>query len=426
MGKRIFWIWILVSIVLTACGPSPNPRPVPITDAPQPPGGAVPKAPATELPPIPEFDELLYTIAGGGGGDNPCLYDLAIHLNVDQSLADYYNDGWEYPGELPFVYRSDHGYPSIAPKVFQALCVWAPYFGDTVEVTLVSPSGLKLTRTETGVLENGFSYVQYPNASLFGVFYNWPVEVPGLAWTVTIRSADWVIERTYDPATTGQPVVGVINPDRADGTLPPDYFLNLPYETPNLRVGAINHPAGKPVYFLLYKLVQDLSEAPGADPQSGDIVLRWIQSRVEFSDDRGFAMTAFDGPFEPDSDYIILTTTDPGGFDGRKFRDNPGTGFSTTSPPDALACPGAPPQQMVVGQRGRVCTKSDPVLLRADPNRAAEALERLAPGIEFLVANGPECADDWSWWYVQLDSGEIGWLAEGGDETDPYFICPMP
>lgn len=95
---------------------------------------------------------------------------------------------------------------------------------------------------------------------------------------------------------------------------------------------------------------------------------------------------------------------------------------------DALqqsACPGAPPQRMEVGQPGQVCTRRDNVALRKGPARSAEVITRLNPGAEFRVVGGPACADDWSWWQIALPDGRQGWIAEGGDSSDPYFICPL-
>jgi uncharacterized protein YgiM (DUF1202 family) len=81
---------------------------------------------------------------------------------------------------------------------------------------------------------------------------------------------------------------------------------------------------------------------------------------------------------------------------------------------------------MVVNQRGYVCTQTYAVRLRSSPNRAASTIVQLDKGTQFTVIGGPSCADNWSWWQVKTDLGQTGWISEGGDETDPYFICPMP
>ncbi len=79
---------------------------------------------------------------------------------------------------------------------------------------------------------------------------------------------------------------------------------------------------------------------------------------------------------------------------------------------------------MEVGRTGRVCTQRDNVALREGPDRSAEVITRLNPGVAFSVTGGPACADGWSRWQVELADGRRGWIAEGGDSTDPYFICP--
>jgi hypothetical protein len=89
-------------------------------------------------------------------------------------------------------------------------------------------------------------------------------------------------------------------------------------------------------------------------------------------------------------------------------------------------CPGAPPQRMQIDKRGYVCTQKDRVALRTEPGRGYDVLKYLDPGTTFLVVNGAVCADNWSWWEVRLDDGFVGWIAEGGDNVDPYFICPQP
>jgi len=91
------------------------------------------------------------------------------------------------------------------------------------------------------------------------------------------------------------------------------------------------------------------------------------------------------------------------------------------------SCPGSPPQRLVVGQLGKVCTKSDAIRLRTTPGNSGKIIASLNPGTIFEVIDGPECAgSNWSWWKVRLDDGQEGWLAEGGDDIDPYFLCPIP
>jgi hypothetical protein len=88
------------------------------------------------------------------------------------------------------------------------------------------------------------------------------------------------------------------------------------------------------------------------------------------------------------------------------------------------ACPGAPEQRLESGEDARVCTQSDNVFLRSGPGRDYSVLERVATGTVLTVTGGPRCADGWSFWEVELPDGASGWMSEGGDDIDPYFLCP--
>ena len=98
------------------------------------------------------------------------------------------------------------------------------------------------------------------------------------------------------------------------------------------------------------------------------------------------------------------------------------TPIPTRSRPSS--CPGAPPQRVQVGERARVCTAYEQLIVRAQPRRSSAELGRLQPGKYVTIIDGPICADVYSWWKVRTDSGIVGWVAEGGDEIDPYFLCP--
>lgn len=97
---------------------------------------------------------------------------------------------------------------------------------------------------------------------------------------------------------------------------------------------------------------------------------------------------------------------------------------ATTVATTTGSCPNAPAQRMTVGKQGEVCTKSDSVALRTDPKKGASVIARISRGGVFDVIGGPKCANDWSWWQIKLKDGTTGWISEGGDNEDKYFICP--
>ncbi len=111
------------------------------------------------------------------------------------------------------------------------------------------------------------------------------------------------------------------------------------------------------------------------------------------------------------------------------FKPGDGSPDSSSSAPTAVAtssgsCPNAPAQRMVVGKQGVVCTKSDSVALRTDPKKGASIIARISRGGIFDVIGGPKCSNDWSWWQIKLSDGTTGWISEGGDSEDKYYICP--
>ena len=94
-------------------------------------------------------------------------------------------------------------------------------------------------------------------------------------------------------------------------------------------------------------------------------------------------------------------------------------------PAPQASCPDAPPQRVRVGESARVCTAYEQLIVRAQPRRNSAVLTRLGPSRYVSVIDGPVCANAFSWWLVRTNSGTVGWVAEGGDEIDPYFLCPV-
>ncbi|HSF82054.1 MAG TPA: SH3 domain-containing protein [Anaerolineales bacterium] len=96
------------------------------------------------------------------------------------------------------------------------------------------------------------------------------------------------------------------------------------------------------------------------------------------------------------------------------------------TPPDINSgCPGAASQRVAIGLDATVCTISDDLIVRKGPGLDSRQLTGIEPGANFMIIDGPACANNWFWWKVELDSGLEGWVAEGGDNIDPYFICPV-
>lgn len=97
---------------------------------------------------------------------------------------------------------------------------------------------------------------------------------------------------------------------------------------------------------------------------------------------------------------------------------------SSTASEQTTSCPGAPEQRLEIGKMAYVCTSIDSVKLREGPGKDYTVIRSLIPGADLEIIGGPECKNNWSWWQVKTESGYVGWMSEGGDSKDKYFLCP--
>ncbi len=94
------------------------------------------------------------------------------------------------------------------------------------------------------------------------------------------------------------------------------------------------------------------------------------------------------------------------------------------SQPGNVACLGAPPSRLKVGDKV-IVLKDDPTPLRIRGAAGLNAaiLAQVRPGVQFTVVGGPLCADNFVWWALTSADGKIsGWAAEG--DPQHYFIGP--
>ena len=154
--------------------------------------------------------------------------------------------------------------------------------------------------------------------------------------------------------------------------------------------------------------------------------------KINFEDDNKlYKKVALE--YESDGDIVLELES------VRTALKEPASGGSSNSSP---SCPGAEPQQVQVGDAVNVCTQSDNLIVRKKPSLGAAEIFRIAPGTSAYIVDGPTCADNSSWWKIEVPSGTsvrrgsydaplysldadtTGWVREGSDEIDRYFICP--
>jgi len=96
---------------------------------------------------------------------------------------------------------------------------------------------------------------------------------------------------------------------------------------------------------------------------------------------------------------------------------------ATYTPTDTL-CSSAPPSRLKLNEDTKICTKSDCVYLRSEPSKGGARIVCMETGSVLWVLEGPICSNSVNWWQVRTAYGKVGWMMEGGDEEDPYYLCP--
>lgn len=78
-------------------------------------------------------------------------------------------------------------------------------------------------------------------------------------------------------------------------------------------------------------------------------------------------------------------------------------------------------QRLNVGLSGRVIPEPpQSVNMRDEPG--GNLIGQIQPGETFVVVDGPQCHQSYSWWQVETENNQIGWVTEG---TDYYFLEPL-
>ncbi len=90
----------------------------------------------------------------------------------------------------------------------------------------------------------------------------------------------------------------------------------------------------------------------------------------------------------------------------------------------ADSCPNTIPTRLQRGMRAVVLPQPPtPNRVFQAPNRQSPLVGRIEPGAAMTLRDGPRCAQSSVWWYVQGDSGIIGWTAEG--QPGEYWLAPL-
>jgi hypothetical protein len=384
----------------------------------------------TPLPPLPDFDKVLSFGGGAGGG--------TVAKDYCQS---------HFLGEIPAAY----GGTSSRFGEIAYLCLWGIPLDAVFQVELISPntkntlvsyfkalSSNKTVSWSGHISEEHDSVVYLENGiSLIVISPWWPHELPSGSWQIHVTWNGNEINGTFNANGNNVPTeLGITTTDPRIWTeILPSGVLEQTLIHPAF-VGQV-YGRGFSPNSLVYVLAYSDEQTGNYNPTFQKFTYKTGVSVI--TDLNGNFVASLPDNLDKSRLHILLGITDPnavlsdpnGFINVRAMEENDIFYFQ----PSALtfdlsqvssSCPGAPPQRMTVNQRGYVCTRSDRVRLRTAPAKSADTIVYLDTGTQFTVIDGPSCSDNWSWWNVRLDDGTTGWLAEGGDDVDPYFICPVP
>lgn len=100
------------------------------------------------------------------------------------------------------------------------------------------------------------------------------------------------------------------------------------------------------------------------------------------------------------------------------------------TPTLTVACPDAPPNRLVVGERGRVVVDDPrPLNIRAGAGTSNAIIGQIPTQGLFVVLDGPRCSQRYAWYQVSYrdpatDDTTDGWIAEG--DVNVYFVELYP
>lgn len=403
-----FLLFFLACNTLTSVN-TPTPKPD-LTDA----------AEATLLP-LEYFPQAIYFAHGGGGDDS----EPKTNCNSPERRED------------------------IQIISVNKVCVWGLSMGEPIHLEITSPEGITyrsnniwFNRTFEGWFtkdefttqweEYGAVSVVINNFTYSGVFFTdnntvleldvwFPATLEG-AWKIRAVGDEYDVSTNFILTRDNLPDLVVSNHQKPNVISPFGYDQfnqgshSLLLED-DLSITGANFPPNALIYLVLYK----------------------NESIVKFqevmSDANGLIKEIFFGPFDTASYTLVgISKKDLDAFykseaTEMRYLGAPGLhydrfGFNNSTSSQNV-CIGAPPQRMTVNKQGEVCTQGDGVYVRSEPLRSATKITKLETGSPFTVIGGPACADNWSWWKIRLNDGREGWIAEGWDEIDSYFICPI-
>lgn len=213
-------------------------------------------------------------------------------------------------------------------------------------------------------------------------------------------SGPWVVSWYQETAQLGQ-MDNVVMSGHVDyWDVGPAVF----WEVPNLPQGAQIKVAGEDGSTYTYEVewVQDY-EVSGLTPES-------INEIVGPTDYRSLTLITCGGEFNYDAgEYLSRTVI------RARLVDTQAASGGAEQPAEgeqAAAEGGNEPASGELAVGGTATVTDNGLNMRSEPSTGASIVTTLAQGQQVTITGGPEEGDGFTWWQIELDNGNQGWVAE--------------
>lgn len=155
---------------------------------------------------------------------------------------------------------------------------------------------------------------------------------------------------------------------------------------------------------------------------SGDVQVSRTDSpglRPNAAPQQEFTLAVGDAAFFPEGVAASPRADQDAELSVLRLTAEPSQPFSTGPASIAFMAPveEAPAEEAItgIGIGAIVVTTADAVNVRAEPSTSADAVDQLDAGVELTIIDGPQDADEFTWWQVEVNDSEgpvVGWVAE--------------
>jgi hypothetical protein len=241
-----------------------------------------------------------------------------------------------------------------------------------------------------------------------------------------IFAADYPAVPNTDAMVFGPELYGIRNAVQLSGARAEDNRAVVYYDPDNLTINSVRWVADGSAFIVFGVSGQgaNVLVTPDAAPQP----INFGDANFVAGTPDGWLTVEDDALWHYTLDGGTIEREDMGAFNGRvtilaatPLGATAYDRFPTVPPPEPVTCDGFMESRLVPGHIARVLPGAANNV-RNQPSTQGEIVAKIAGGAQFMVLEGPTCAQGLAWWRVAYLSFE-GWTAEGTGNA--YWVEPV-